>query len=214
MLPTKVVQPHREPTHPPVIPWYFGKGQRLPNLPLIPQATGPVMPFDDAGIDRLIAQQRQHVFHSGFAIKDAAFDPRNPTSFLLFFHLAVGQALRPAQDGTPRPPVGAVSRGGRPTAKGCADGGLIALGGIGADHGQRPWTETLLGSVHQGFGLRVGPFTHDEGDHQLTSRRDCSMIPPVTGLRRLLGAAALLLFLTKLHCSSNSSARGGRPWTC
>src|SRR5262249_10493264 len=119
-----------------------------------------------------------------------------------------------AQDGTPRPTAGALSRSRIPPAKGCADGGLIALVGIGEDHGQMPRPETSLGIVHQGLGLRVGPFTHDEGDHQLTIRRDCSIIPHVTGLSRLLVTAALLLFLTKLHCSSNSSARGVRPWTC
>src|SRR5262245_10676149 len=117
-----------------------------------------------------------------------------------FFPLPVGHAWGPAQDGTPRPPVGAWSRGWIPTAKGFEDGGRIALVGIGENHGQMPWTETLLGSVHQGFGLRVGPLPHDEGDHQLTIRGDCSMIPQVTGRRRLLVAAALRLFLTYLPC--------------
>ena len=53
---TEVVEPHREPTHPAVIPLRFGKGQRLAHLPLVPQATGSVMPFDDTRIDLLIAQ--------------------------------------------------------------------------------------------------------------------------------------------------------------
>jgi hypothetical protein len=68
MPPTKVVQPYREPTHPPVLPRHFGESQRLPDLPLMPPATGPVMPFDDTGVDLLIAPQGQHVFHPGFAI--------------------------------------------------------------------------------------------------------------------------------------------------
>lgn len=122
MLPTKVVQPHREPTHPPVIPWHFGEGQRLADLPLIPQATGPVMPFDDAGMNLFVAQQGQHVFQPRFAIEDPDFDPLNPTPFLLFFHLPIGQSLGPAQDGTPRPTAGALRRGRIPTSKGFYEG--------------------------------------------------------------------------------------------
>ena len=95
-VPDKIVEAHREPTHPAVIPWHFGEGQRLPDLPLIPSATGPVMPFDDAGIDLLIAQQGQHVFHAGFSIEDADFDSLNPTPFILFFHLPICQSLGPA----------------------------------------------------------------------------------------------------------------------
>jgi hypothetical protein len=39
----EIIQPHREPTHPAVIPRCFGKGERLAHLALITQATGPVM---------------------------------------------------------------------------------------------------------------------------------------------------------------------------
>jgi hypothetical protein len=84
MLTTKVVEPHREPTHPPVIAWHFGEGERLPDLLLIPQATRPVLPFNDTGIDLLIAQQRQHVFHPGFAIQDADCDSLKSTSCIVF----------------------------------------------------------------------------------------------------------------------------------
>src|SRR5919202_3255465 len=214
MPPTKVIEPHREPTHPAVIPRHFGEGQRLPHLPLIPQATSPIMPFDDAGINLLIAQQGQHMFQPRFAIEHADFDPLNPTPFIVFFHLPIGQALGPAQDGTTRPTAGAVGRGRIPTSKGFKDGGLIALIGIGEDHGQMPWPETPFGIVHQSLGLLVGPFAHNKGDHQLAIRSNGGMIPHVAGLCRVVVAAALLLFFTKLHCSSNSSARWVRPWTC
>ena len=39
----EIVQPHREPTPPAVIPRCFGKGQGLTHLALIAQATGSVM---------------------------------------------------------------------------------------------------------------------------------------------------------------------------
>ena len=42
----EIVQPHREPTHPAVIPRRFGKGERLAHLALITQATGPVVSWD------------------------------------------------------------------------------------------------------------------------------------------------------------------------
>ena len=57
-----------------------------------------------------------------FAIEDPDFDPLNPTPFLLFFHLPIGQSLGPAQDGTPRPTAGALRRGRIPTSKGFYEG--------------------------------------------------------------------------------------------
>ena len=104
MPPTKVVQPHREPTHPPVIPWHFGEGPRLPDLPLIPQATGPVLPFNDAGMNLRIPQQGQPVFQPRFPREVPDFDPLNSTPCIVFFHLPRGQSLGPAPEGTTRPP--------------------------------------------------------------------------------------------------------------
>ena len=85
----KVIEPPREPTHPPGIPVRFGEGQGLPDLPLIPSATGPVMPFDDTGIHLLIAQQVPHVFEAGFAIEGTDLDPLDPPPLILFVHLPI-----------------------------------------------------------------------------------------------------------------------------
>jgi hypothetical protein len=116
--PTTVVQPHREPTPPPGIPWHFGAGQRLPDLPLIPPATGPGMPFDDAGMHLRIPQQGQPVLQPRFPREAPDFDPLHPTPRIVFFHLPRGQSLGPAQDGTTSPTSGALGRGRIPTSKG------------------------------------------------------------------------------------------------
>ena len=52
---TKIVQPHREPTHPAVIPRCFGKGQGLTHFALIAQATGPVMTLHYTGVNNVVA---------------------------------------------------------------------------------------------------------------------------------------------------------------
>jgi hypothetical protein len=58
------------------------------------------MSFDDAGINLLIAQQGEHVLHPGFAREDVDCNPLDPTPFLMFLHLPIGQSLGPAQDRT------------------------------------------------------------------------------------------------------------------
>jgi hypothetical protein len=126
MSPTEVLESYREPTHPAVIPRHWGEGQRLPHLALVAQATGPLMPFDDTGLDLLRAQPGQPVFHPGFARADADFDARAPTPFLGFFPLPIGQSVGPAQERTPGAAWRAV--GSRiPTAKGCEEGRLLAV---------------------------------------------------------------------------------------
>ena len=53
---TEVVEPHREPTHPPVIPVRFGKGQRLVYLALVAQTTGAVVTFHHTRVNLFVAQ--------------------------------------------------------------------------------------------------------------------------------------------------------------
>ena len=66
--------------------------------------------------------QGQHVLQPRFALEASDCDPLNPTPFLLFFHLPIGQAVGPAQDGTPRPTAGALRRSRIPTSKVFSDG--------------------------------------------------------------------------------------------
>ena len=51
----EIVQPHREPTPPAVIPRCFGKGQGLTHLALIAQATGSVMTLYRTRVHSLVA---------------------------------------------------------------------------------------------------------------------------------------------------------------
>src|SRR5262245_11063019 len=214
---TEIVQPHREPTHPAVVPRRFGNGQGLPGLALIAHATGPVVTLYHTRVDDVIAEEIQDMLEVGFAMHDPYLSAFNATPFIVFFALPIGSALGPAHNRAPGPACGAV-RGGRiATAEGVEDGGLIPVIGIGEDRWQMPRTEPLLGSVDQGCGLRLGPFANDERHEQCTVRRDGGMVPQVPCLGALLHRTALLLFLTKLHCSSNSTARGVMActrWSC
>src|SRR6185503_5131959 len=97
----------------------FGEDQGLTHLPLVAQATRAIMPFDDTGIHLLIAQQGQHMLYTSFAIEGSDFTPLDPTPFIVFFHLPIGQALGPAQDETTGPACRAVVGSRIPTAKGC-----------------------------------------------------------------------------------------------
>ena len=54
---TEIVEPYREPTHPAVIPRRFGKGQGLPDLALIAQATRPVMTLDHTRVADLVPEE-------------------------------------------------------------------------------------------------------------------------------------------------------------
>jgi hypothetical protein len=61
MPPTEVIESHREPTRPPMIPRHFGEGQGLPDLALVAQTTGPVVPFDDTRLnDRVQGVRLNH----------------------------------------------------------------------------------------------------------------------------------------------------------
>jgi hypothetical protein len=100
---TKIVQPHREPTHPAVIPRRFRKGQGLTRFALIAQATGPIMTLHHTRINDFVASEIQDMLQTGFAMHDPHIHPLAPTPFLLFFHLPIRQSLWPAQDRTPGP---------------------------------------------------------------------------------------------------------------
>src|SRR5262245_12042446 len=203
-----IVQPHREPTHPAVIPRRFGKGERLAHLALITQATGPVMTLHRTRIDDCGAEKIQDMLQTGFPMHDPHLYPLNPPPFILFLHLSIGPSLGPAADGTTGLACGAVAGGRIATSKGFEEGRLIALIGLGEDRRQMPRTETLLGIVHQGCGLRLGPFADDERHDQLAIGRNRGMVPQVSSLSALGCLTTLRLFFTTLHCSSHSKARG------
>src|SRR5262245_7465754 len=119
---TAIGEPHCEPTPPAVIPRRFGKGQRLAHLALIAQAAGSVMPLHDPRIDDCVAEQRQDMLQTRFAMHDPYLDSLNPAPFIMLFHLPRGPALWPAQL-RPRwaaPVAGAGRR--RAMAKGVHDG--------------------------------------------------------------------------------------------
>lgn len=93
---TKIVQPHGQPAHPAVIAQGLRKGQGLAHLALIAQATRAIMPLHHTRVDVRIAQQGQDVLAPRFAIEGTDFDPLDPPPLIVFFHLTIGQALRPA----------------------------------------------------------------------------------------------------------------------
>src|SRR5262249_39414638 len=71
-------------------------------------------------------------------------------------------------------------------------------------------TQTTLGVVDEGLCLLLSPFADGERHDQLAIGRDRRMIPHVSSLGALSRPTPPLLFFTKLHCSSNSKARGSR----
>ena len=52
---TEIIQPHREPTHPAMIPGGFGKSQGLTHFALIAQATGPVLTLSRTRVNYFVA---------------------------------------------------------------------------------------------------------------------------------------------------------------
>src|SRR5262245_57913877 len=100
MCVTEIVQPHREPAHPAVIPWGFRKGEGLTDLPLIPQATRPVMSRHHTGIAVLLAPSGQDMLELRFPLEGTPCDPLDPPLLRVFLHLSIGQPLRPAGDKT------------------------------------------------------------------------------------------------------------------
>jgi hypothetical protein len=62
----------------------------------------------------------------------------------------------------------------------------MALVGIGEERRQMSRTAPLLGIMHQGSRLRVGPFANDERHPQRAVSGDRRMIPPLSCLRALL----------------------------
>jgi len=110
-------------------------------------------------VDTLIAQQGQDGLGPGFAIEGADFDSLDPPSFIIFFHLSIGQALGPAEDG-PRCP--ALGTGRVTTSKGCHLGSLIPRVGISENRWQMPGTQAALRIVDEGVGLLLGALTYHQ----------------------------------------------------
>jgi hypothetical protein len=116
----------------------------------------------------LIAQQGQPMLPPGFAREHAAFAPLDPTPFILFFPLSIGESLGPAQERTTGVACAATAGSRLPTSTGFEDGRLLALVGSGADRRQMARTETVPGVFDQGTGLVVGALAHDQTPHPCT----------------------------------------------
>ena len=93
--PTEIIEPHREPTHPAVIPLRLGKGQRVSYFAPVAQAAGTVVAVHHARVDLRVAQQREHMLKTRFAMHRSDLDPLHPTAFVAFLNLTIGQALPP-----------------------------------------------------------------------------------------------------------------------
>src|SRR5262245_44217751 len=172
------------------------------------------MTLHHTGVDMPVAQQAQDVLEPRFTIEGPHCNPLHPSLLIRLFHLPIGQALRPAEDRARRPAL-SCGTGDRVTpSKGLQDGGCRALVGVGEKRGHMPRTETPLGVVHPGPGWLVGPLAHDQAHDQFTVGRHRGVIPHIPRSICCIGLAALLLFFTKLPCSSHARARGVSPCTC
>jgi hypothetical protein len=73
-------------------------------------------------VDDCVTEEIQDVLEAGFAMHDPHLYALNPTPFIVFLDLPIGQALGPAQDRSPAPAYGVVGGGRIATAKGGEDG--------------------------------------------------------------------------------------------
>ena len=144
----------------------------------------------------------------GLAMHAPDISPLKPTPCRLFFHLPIRQALGPAEARTARPTGEAGGRTQRATSTGCQEGRLLAVRGSGAARREMPRMQPLLGSVHPGSGLLVGPSANDERHDPLAIRGDRRMVPHVPGRGALRCGPPLLLVCTQLQGSSHATARG------
>ena len=103
--------------------------------------------------------------------------------FVDFFHLAIGQALRPAYQGLGIPPLLWI-----PTSQYLQNGRLVAGIGIGAYRGSMPRAETALRVLDEGQGLLVGAFAHDQRDDQLAVCCHSRVVPQVASRITLMAA--------------------------
>jgi hypothetical protein len=76
-----------------------------------------------------------------------------------------------------------------------------------------PWTQTVLGVVDKGMGLRLAPLADYQTHHEFAVSRHCHVIPHIPSHLRLVVLALFLLFFTQLHGSSNSRAFSMMPCT-
>ena len=212
--PTAVREPHREPTPPPGRPRDLREGHRLAHLPLLPQAAGPVLPFDDPGLARLRAQPGQDVFPPGLPREGAACHPLAAPPFLGLFPLTRGPALGPAQDEAR--PAALPSEAGRgvPVPQGFHEGGRLAARSGSEHRWSMPGAQAALGGMDEGRRLRWGPFAHDETHHEGALRCHSGGVPPIASPLLLVALAPRLLVFTQLQGSSNASALGVRACPC
>jgi hypothetical protein len=214
MRPTKMVQSSRKPTPPARIPLGVGKGQGLTSLAPVAQTTRAVMPCHDTRIALFLPEYVHHRLQTRFPPEHPDIDALDVTLGGDFFHVAIGQPLRPPALGPSSTPCGAVARGGGTATTGCEDGRLVARIRLRADRWQMSWTETTCGGVPHGIGVLVGAFPPHPRAEPLTVRSTRRMVPPVPRLIPLVRLAPRRLFFTTLHGSSHSRALGVRPCTC
>ena len=145
-----------------------------------------------------------------FAANDLQFDA---LAFTSFDDLPIRPALGPPNHGAAWTSLQPQLCSRIATTKGIENGGFIPLIPITEKDWQMAHSQTALDVTDQLVGLIFCAFADDEGDHQLTVCRHRRMIPKVAGFVAFI-RRTVFFFLTKLHCSSNSKARGVRSWTC
>src|SRR5262249_45414456 len=190
------------------------KGEGLTDLPLMPQATRPVMSRHHTGIAVLLAPSGQAMLERGFPREGTPCAPLDPPLLRGFLHLSLAHPVRPAEASRGRSAVG-LGTGARGTPSTCLqDRSLITAVGSGKDGGPMPRAETPRRLVHHGCGLLMGAFADDPAHDQCASGRHCGVVPQSPCQVGLMVLAALRLLFTKRHGASNSSALGVSPCTC
>jgi hypothetical protein len=144
-----------------------------------------------------------------FAMDHVHLSPLTPIAFVAFLDLAIRQAVPP----TDHQPT-ALALGRVPTTAHCQQSRRVAGLGIGKYRWHMPLTKTAFGILDESQRLLLGAFAHDERHHQLAVSGYSRTVPQIASVPSLMIRTAFLLFLTTLHCSSHSKARGRRACTC
>jgi hypothetical protein len=100
-----------------------------------------------------------------------------------------------------------------PTAEPLPEGRCVAGTGSGDHRRQVPCAQPIVGLVHPGQGLLVGPCASPHGHYQLAVSGPGGLIPPVARCTPCMLGAAFVLFFTPLHWSSHAKAMGRRART-
>ena len=87
--PAEIVEAHRQPTHPTVIPWCFRKGEGLAHLALIAQTTGAGVTLDHTRVHQLVTQEIPHMRKTGFAMYRSSFNAIHPTTYVGLFGIVL-----------------------------------------------------------------------------------------------------------------------------